>query len=169
MTNPEATADDARWMLQAIEQTKQCPPSTTAFSVGAVIVGADGQVLATGYSRENDPHDHAEEAALGKLTGHPGLKTATIYTSLEPCSKRASRPVTCTQHILAAGIPRVVFAWREPLLFVDCDGAEQLRTAGVEVVQLDQLAAEARAANAHLLDHDAWGGAGQTDGQPRLE
>ncbi len=46
----------------------------------------------------------------------------TVYSSLEPCSARASRPRTCTELILAAGVQRVVFAWREPAVFVDGDG-----------------------------------------------
>ena len=54
------------------------------------------------------------------------LRHATLYSSLVPCGARASRPVTCVQHILAAGIPRVVFAWREPPIFTAGEGAEQL-------------------------------------------
>jgi diaminohydroxyphosphoribosylaminopyrimidine deaminase/5-amino-6-(5-phosphoribosylamino)uracil reductase len=82
--------------------------------------------------------------------GGPGLATATLYSSLEPCSVRASRPRTCTELILAAGMRRVVFAWREPAVFVDCQGAEILAAAGVEVVELPEFAAVARSVNAHL-------------------
>ncbi|WP_308294118.1 deaminase [Streptomyces sp. ST2-7A] len=140
------------WMHRAVALARNCPPSTTAFSVGAVIVGEDGRALAAGWSRETAPHDHAEEAALAKLPpGDERLTRATMYSTLEPCSARASRPLTCTQLILAARIPRVVLAWREPLLFVDCDGAERLRGAGVEVIETPHLAPLARAVNAHLL------------------
>jgi riboflavin-specific deaminase-like protein len=104
---------DARFLRWAVELSRLSPPSPTAFSVGAVVVAEDGEVLATGYSREQDEHDHAEEVALRKLgSADPRLRRATIYSSLVPCGARASRPVTCVQHILAAGIPRVVFAWR---------------------------------------------------------
>ena len=44
-----------------------CTPSPAAYSVGAVIVSGEGNELATGYSRETEPHQHAEEAALAKL------------------------------------------------------------------------------------------------------
>jgi pyrimidine deaminase RibD-like protein len=119
--------------------------------VGAVIVAADGEVLATGYSREQEPNDHAEEVALRKVgRDDPRLATATIYSSLVPCGARASRPVTCVQHILAAGLPRVVFAWGEPPIFAAGDGADQLRAAGVAVTEIPDLAARARAVNAHL-------------------
>lgn len=111
---------------------------------------AADRVLATGYSGETAPHDHAEEVALAKLGDDPRLASATIYSSLEPCSARASRPVSCTQRILDSGIPRVVFAWREPDLFVDCVGAETLRAAGREVRELPDLAGLVQETNAHL-------------------
>jgi 5-amino-6-(5-phosphoribosylamino)uracil reductase len=143
---------DQRFLRWAVELSRLCPPSGSAFSVGAVIVGEDGEVLATGFSREQEDHDHAEEVALRKLgSSDPRLRHATIYSSLVPCGARASRPVTCVQHIVAAGIPRVVFAWREPRLFTDGEGAEQLRAAGVAVTEVPGLAGRARAINAHLV------------------
>ncbi len=147
---------DHRFLRWAVELSRLCPPSASAFSVGAVIVSEDGEVLATGFSREQEDHDHAEEVALRKLApGKPGpdprLRHATIYSSLVPCGARASRPLTCVQHIVAAGIPRVVFAWREPALFTAGEGAEQLRAAGVAVTEVPELAVRARAVNAHLV------------------
>lgn len=143
--------DRAR-LITAIELGHRCPPSATAFSVGSVIAGVDGEILAVGFSRENDLRDHAEEGALAKLdVADPRLGQATLYSSLEPCSTRASRPRSCTELILATAIPRIVFAWREPALFVDCEGAEQLRAAGREVVELSELAGLVRRTNAHLL------------------
>jgi pyrimidine deaminase RibD-like protein len=143
---------DHRFLRWAVELSRLCPPSESAFSVGAVVVDQDGQVLATGFSREQEEHDHAEEVALRKLGfGDPRLRRATVYSSLVPCGARASRPVTCVQHIIAAGIGRVVFAWREPRLFTDGRGAEQLRAAGLAVTEVRALAGRARAINAHLL------------------
>ena len=64
---------DHRFLRWAVELSRLCPPSGSAFSVGAVIVGEDGEVLATGFSREQEDHDHAEEVALRKLApGKPG-------------------------------------------------------------------------------------------------
>ena len=148
---------DHRFLRWAVELARLCPPSDSAFSVGAVVVGEDGEVLSTGFSREQEDHDHAEEVALrklarGRLGPDPRLRHATIYSSLVPCGARASRPVTCVQHILAAGIPRVVFAWREPRLFTDGEGAEQLLAAGVAVTEVPGLADRARSVNVHLTD-----------------
>lgn len=144
------TATDLRLLRQAIELGYHCPPSDTAFSVGAV-VAVDDTVLATGYSRRDEPRQHAEEAALADLdTTDERLARASIYSSLEPCSTRASRPTSCTQHILDAGIPRVVYAWREPSLFVEGRGSELLEQAGVTVIEVPDLAEAVRRANAHL-------------------
>ena len=141
-------------MQVAVSLAGQCPPSETAFSVGAVIVDAEGEELSRGFSREGgDPLAHAEEAALGKLSpGDPRLPGATIYSTLEPCSQRKSRPLTCTQLIIAAGLRRVVFAWREPALFVaDARGCELLSRAGLTVTELPEFAADAMAPNRHLV------------------
>jgi diaminohydroxyphosphoribosylaminopyrimidine deaminase/5-amino-6-(5-phosphoribosylamino)uracil reductase len=152
---PEA---DRRWLLEAISLSRRCPPSPTAYSVGAVLVAADGSVLSTGYSRETSPGDHAEEVALAKVgvpdavsDAAPELTSATLYSSLEPCAVRASRPVPCADLIIASGIGRVVIAWTEPPLLAPGGGAGRLRAAGVSVVYVPELAAAARAVNAHLL------------------
>lgn len=144
---------DRRWLAAAIELSKRCPPVDRAYAVGAVIVGPDGTKLAYGYSRETDELVHAEESALAKLAGQRvDLSGATLYSTLEPCSERSSRPRSCTQLILDAGVGRVVLAWREPSLFVaDARGAELLVAAEVEVVELPELADAARAVNAHLF------------------
>jgi diaminohydroxyphosphoribosylaminopyrimidine deaminase/5-amino-6-(5-phosphoribosylamino)uracil reductase len=170
-TEPEA---DRRWLLEAISLSRRCPPSQTAYSVGAVLVAADGSVLSTGYSRETGPGDHAEEVALAKISlptashaagagAAPGagagagagaggeLAAATLYSSLEPCAVRASRPVPCADLIIASGVGRVVIAWTEPPLLAPGGGAGRLRAAGVAVIEVPELAAAARAVNAHLL------------------
>jgi diaminohydroxyphosphoribosylaminopyrimidine deaminase / 5-amino-6-(5-phosphoribosylamino)uracil reductase len=144
--------DDDRWMNAAVELAWRCPPSQNAYSVGAVIVTADGTLLSEGYSRETDPFVHGEESALAKLPANDSrLAGATIYSTVEPCSVRKSRPRTCTQLIIASGITRVVIAWREPSLFVaDCQGYELLAQAGLEVSELPSFAERAKAPNQHL-------------------
>jgi pyrimidine deaminase RibD-like protein len=140
-------------MRLAVSLAWLCPPSQTAYSVGAVIVDASGAELSRGFSREGgDPVVHAEESALGQVSpGDPRLLGATIYSTLEPCAQRKSRPRTCTELIIAAGLRRVVIAWREPALFVaDGQGCELLVAAGLEVTEVPGLAAEAAAPNRHL-------------------
>jgi diaminohydroxyphosphoribosylaminopyrimidine deaminase / 5-amino-6-(5-phosphoribosylamino)uracil reductase len=146
------TPADIRWLWHAIDLSRKCPPSPTAYSVGAVIVDAAGTEIASGYSRDTEPHVHAEESALSRLDpDDPRLATATIYSTLEPCTERRSRPRPCANLILAAGIRKVVIGWREPALFVaDCHGVERLRAAGVTVLEIPELERAARAVNEHL-------------------
>jgi diaminohydroxyphosphoribosylaminopyrimidine deaminase / 5-amino-6-(5-phosphoribosylamino)uracil reductase len=157
--DPEA---DCHWLRAAIELSRRCPPSPTAYSVGALLVGPDGRVISTGFSRETDPLDHAEEVALARI-GLPGgsagpppqsaalVPGAILYSSLEPCAVRASRPTPCADLIIASGIRRVVIAWREPPILAPGGGAIRLLSAGVRVVVVPELAASAREVNAHLL------------------
>ncbi|MCX4455178.1 dihydrofolate reductase family protein [Streptomyces sp. NBC_01340] len=149
-----ASAADRHWLEVACELAALCPPSETAFSVGAVVVAADGTELARGHSREgDDPVVHAEEAALAKIDpADPRLGSATVYSSLEPCARRASRPAPCARLILDAGVRRVVTAWREPDTFVTgADGNGLLVAAGADVVVLPEFEERAVAPNRHLL------------------
>ncbi|MEV4227382.1 dihydrofolate reductase family protein [Streptomyces bobili] len=153
-TGPLPAAADRHWLALACELAAACPPSRTAFSVGAVVVAADGTELARGHSREaGDPVVHAEEAALAKIgPADPRLAGATVYSSLEPCARRSSRPAPCARLILHAGVRRVVTAWREPDTFVtDADGSGLLAAAGADVVVLPEYEAQAKAPNGHLL------------------
>jgi pyrimidine deaminase RibD-like protein len=168
---PGDAGADLRWLAGAIELSRHCPPAPTAFSVGAILVAADGGVIGTGFSRQRDPRDHAEEVALTRAaapggqpapaahagagwpaSADPRLAGATLYSSLEPCAARASRPRTCAELIISAGVRRVVIAWLEPPVFVAGGGAARLRAAGVSVIEIPWLAQAARAVNAHLLE-----------------
>ncbi|MGI5394088.1 dihydrofolate reductase family protein [Streptomyces sp. CA-251251] len=147
------TAADRHWLALACELARLCPPSGTAFSVGAVVVAADGTELARGHSREGgDPVVHAEEAALAKADpADARLAAATVYSSLEPCARRASRPAPCARLILDAGVRRVVTAWREPDTFVPgADGGGVLTAGGATVVVLPEYEERAKAPNRHL-------------------
>jgi tRNA(adenine34) deaminase len=81
--------------------------------VGAVLLDADGAVLATGRNRreeDRDPTAHAEVVAIraaAAVRGDWHLEETTLVVTLEPC-------VLCAGAIVAARIPRVVFgAWDE--------------------------------------------------------
>lgn len=81
--------------------------------VGAVVLDADGTVLAHGRNEREksaDPTAHAEIIAIRRAAAARGdrhLTDTTLVVTLEPC-------VMCAGAILAARIPRVVFgAWDE--------------------------------------------------------
>ena len=153
---PGSAEADRHWLAAAIELANCCPPSQSAYSVGAIVVDATGEQVATGVSREHDAIDHAEEVALRKVRDADqvvDLTTATLYSSLEPCRTRVSRLRSCAELIVVAGLRRVVLAWHEPPLFVPGGGAAWLAEHGVSVVEFPSLAAAAKEPNRHLLSH----------------
>ncbi len=147
---PEPTAEDRQCLRMAVNESRQCRPSATSYCVGAVVATPDGRKFC-GYTHETTATHHAEQEAIAKaLAAGAPLRGATIYTSMEPCSQRASEPESCTELILRHGIARVFFALYEPDHFVHCRGAQLLREAGVEVRYCPELADEVRAVNGHL-------------------
>jgi diaminohydroxyphosphoribosylaminopyrimidine deaminase/5-amino-6-(5-phosphoribosylamino)uracil reductase len=104
--------------------------------VGAVVVG-DGEIVGEGWY-EYDLVRHAEVAALEQAGER--ARGATLYVTLEPCSHHGRTP-PCTDAVAAGGIARVVVGARDPNPLVDGRGLERLRSAGIEVELLDDLAA----------------------------
>jgi pyrimidine deaminase RibD-like protein len=106
-----------------------------------------GIVFSTGYSRELAGNTHAEANALEKartLLTLPGrsetstssstlLHTASVYTTLEPCSVRTSGLAPCANALIDAGVKEVIIGVKEPDDFVTCEGVKVLRDGGVEV------------------------------------
>ncbi|MBI1804242.1 MAG: dCMP deaminase [Ignavibacteriae bacterium] len=143
---------DVERLKEAIELSRKCTPVDRAFSVGAMVFDRNRVLVATGFSRENDPNVHAEEAALQKATTqNADLVGGTIYSSLEPCGRRLSGRKSCAERIIEAGITRVVFALSEPPVFVEATGLTKLRAAGVEVTVIDELADRVKEINTHLF------------------
>lgn len=79
--------------------------------VGAVVLSADGEVIARGHNEreaDSDPTAHAEIVAIRRAAAERQdwrLEDCTLVVTLEPC-------VMCAGAIVAARIGRVVFgAW----------------------------------------------------------
>ena len=97
--------------------------------VGALLLGADGEVLAEGWHRGAGT-PHAEVDALSKLA--PGAaRGATAIVTLEPCN-HTGRTGPCSEALIAAGIARVVYSVADPG-DRSSGGALRLRAAGVDV------------------------------------
>ena len=86
----------------------------------------------------------AEMFSIAKaLAAGAVLRGAAMYSSMEPCSRRASEPESCTQLIIRHGFARAAFALYEPDCFVCCRGALTLREAGLDVRAYPALATDA--------------------------
>ena len=103
---------DSDWMQQALAQAR-IAAGMNEVPVGAVLVDADGQLLAAGHNQPIsacDPSAHAEivtlrQAAI-KLENYR-LPGTTLYVTLEPCTM-------CVGALVHARVKRLVYAANEP-------------------------------------------------------
>ncbi len=104
--------EDVRWMEQALAQA-EAAAAVGEVPVGAVLVDADGQLLAAAHNApiaSCDASAHAEIRALreaGERLGNYRLSGTTLYVTLEPCSM-------CTGAIIHARASRLVYAAADP-------------------------------------------------------
>lgn len=143
---------DRRHLARSIELAEQGRGRVSPNPlVGAVIAGADGEVLSEGWhSAFGAPHAEAEALAAA---GGRDLAAATLYVSLEPCCHEGKTP-PCTEAILAAGIRRVVVASDDPTEKAAGRGLGILRDEGVRVEMVDgDLAHRARLLNQPFRKH----------------
>lgn len=103
---------DCFFMGQALGHAAQAAAQDEV-PVGAVLVGADGRLLAGAGNccvAANDPTGHAEIRALraaGALVGNYRLPGSTLYVTLEPCPM-------CAAALLLARVSRIVFGAADP-------------------------------------------------------
>jgi tRNA(adenine34) deaminase len=99
-------------MQLALEQAAQAQ-QLGEVPVGAVLVDAQGELLATGFNRtiiDHDPTAHAEIVALragARQVQNYRLPGASLYVTLEPCAM-------CLGAMLHARLARVVFGAPDP-------------------------------------------------------
>lgn len=145
------TDEDRLHLQMAIDISRLSSPCNTAYRVGCVIVTESGKTY-EGYTHETGPANHAEEEAITKaLSDDAKLCGGSIYTSMEPCSTRHSKPVSCSELIIMHGITRVVYAYAEPDCFVCCEGARLMREAGIEVIEAAEYSSQVIEINSHII------------------
>ena len=103
---------DEKFMDIALDEARRAETSGEV-PVGAVIVHADGKVIARGFNQPISTHDptaHAEIIAMraaSRLLGNYRLTGLTLYCTMEPC-------VMCAGAIVHARIQRLVFGAPDP-------------------------------------------------------
>jgi diaminohydroxyphosphoribosylaminopyrimidine deaminase/5-amino-6-(5-phosphoribosylamino)uracil reductase len=112
--------------------------------VGCVIANAGGivaeAVTGPGGAGSADQRLHAEEQALTQAGA--GARGGSAYITLEPCAERSAARASCTDHLIASGVARVLIASEDPSPMAARRGVQRLRDAGVEV-ETGLLAGEA--------------------------
>lgn len=131
--------NDYALMRKAFKEGANCRVSESAYSVGSIVATIERKIVSSGYSREFGPDWHAEEVAIQKACDKiASLDKCILYSTLEPCGERSSRPVSCSELILSKNIPVVIFAENEPSRFVTIPkGRRLLRDNGVQILKLD--------------------------------
>jgi pyrimidine deaminase RibD-like protein len=153
----EDTEDvDLQFMREAIAWAKGCNPQKESIpQVGAVI--ANGSVCLgrgrRGTGIEGDD-DHAEWHAIHNVKNKSVLPQATLYTTLEPCTKsvRSDELRCCTELIIQHQIKRVFVGILDPNQGVTGKGLLALQNAGAEIILFPhRLAQEIRALNVPFI------------------
>lgn len=141
-------------MVQALRLANRCEETKAAFSVGCVITSSrSGEVIATGYSRQEPGNTHAEEVALNAIITKSDVSSSSsrtldldLYTTMEPCSERLSKKSPCVQRIIEFNganyaqsgkvmkIRRIYQGVQEPEDFVKCAGTKVLEEEGLQVI-----------------------------------
>lgn len=104
---------DEHWMQRAIAMARRAELELGEVPVGAVLIGADGNLLAETGNRcitDSDASAHAEINALrlaGRVLGNYRLPGTTLYVTLEPCAM-------CAMAMIHARVQRVVYAASDP-------------------------------------------------------
>ncbi|KAL9124731.1 MAG: hypothetical protein Q9217_005968 [Psora testacea] len=150
--------DHKAYMQYALDLARKSTPQPTNFCVGAVLVSeTDNEIVSTGYTLELPGNTHAEQCCLMKyeeeVNGPKGrLRLSTphslvLYTTMEPCNKRASGNESCVNRILETrhwgagqGILKVYVGVQEPTKFVGVnEGREKLGEAGIQYVHVSGM------------------------------
>ncbi len=128
-----------KWMRVAMEYAKE---SEGFPKVGCVLVKNDKQI-SFGYRQRIDGDRmieslfHAEQIAI--IDAGEKAEGTDLYVTLEPCNNRIARGRQikmdgCIDHILRAGIKRVIFGIEDPNPHIQRD-LNRLRVAGMQVIQ----------------------------------
>jgi len=143
---------DLRFMEKAVRLSELCCKSHTAYSVGAILVDENNNIIAQGYSREVEGNMHAEEIVINKaINSGIGLKDSTIYSTIEPCGLRLSGKKCCADRIIENQIKRVVFCMKEPNTLVNNPtGEKKLKKSGIHVDIINDFKNRVLLINEHI-------------------
>lgn len=141
------SSSDEHWMNLALQWAERgLYTASPNPCVGAVIV-KNNTLLGCG-THEKAGLPHAEINALAQTT-RSQTQGATAYVTLEPCAHQG-RTGPCTEHLIQAGIERVVVALVDPNPLVQGRGIAALQKAGCQV-QVGVLAERAENLNAGFI------------------
>ena len=124
---------DRAFMKAAIAASRRSRDDITGAvpRVGAVAVIGDS-IVGEAFRGEIEPDQHAEYILLQKHLPDISLVDATVYTTLEPCTKRGKEKVPCVERLIGRKVRRVVIGMLDPNPIVRGLGFRKLRLANID-------------------------------------
>lgn len=116
--------------------------------VGCVILDSQMRFLSKGYHQKIGGH-HAEINALNGLS-EADLKGATVFVTLEPCAHEGRTP-SCAKALAKLPIKKLVYGLQDPNPLVAGQGAEIVKSAGIQVELFNELQDELEEVCEHFL------------------
>jgi pyrimidine deaminase RibD-like protein len=147
-------SEHRRFMEKAIEVSrcsKNEDDSGRYPMVGAVVVNSQGQEIAAAYRGARNGQ-HAEYHALEEILRDEQVAGSTVYTTLEPCTKRTPNKVPCAERLFQRRVGHVVIGMLDPNKDICGRGVLYLQERGVQVSLFDpDLALAVLDINRHFI------------------
>lgn len=132
-----ATDIDIEHMKKAISWADRCQPISKRIPRVGAIIAVGSVVIGQGHRGSGAPGDdeHAEKNALASVNDKSQLPSASVYTTLEPCthSVRSDPLDCCTERLCQANVRKVFVGILDPNQGVTGKGLWELQTRGIEV------------------------------------
>jgi pyrimidine deaminase RibD-like protein len=147
-------SEDRNFMEKAIDisqASKNEDDSGRYPKVGAVVVNARGEEIAVAH-RGAITGQHAEYHALEEILRNVQVAGSTVYTTLEPCTKRTPNKIPCAERLFQRRVGRVVIGMLDPNKDICGRGVLYLQEHGVQVSLFDpDLARAVQDINRHFI------------------
>lgn len=128
-------SSELQWMRRVLDLAKTCtaeprpdPPPRVA-----ALLTKNGRLLGEAYRGQFNEGDHAEYCLLERVLNDADVSGATVYTTLEPCSRRGPGKIPCAQRLVDRRVGEVVIGLYDPNPKVYRQGWKILRDGGIRL------------------------------------